>query len=60
MRATTFAELSRSLSDNPKPTGRRVKIAEVRLLAPVEPWKIVAVGLNYGWAYGQGAAIDNR
>lgn len=29
------------------PTGRSVAMAEVRLLAPVEPGKIVAVGKNY-------------
>jgi 2-keto-4-pentenoate hydratase/2-oxohepta-3-ene-1,7-dioic acid hydratase in catechol pathway len=29
------------------PTGRTLWLAEVRLLAPVEPSKIIAVGLNY-------------
>ena len=29
------------------PTGRRVPRAEVRLLAPAEPGKVIAIGLNY-------------
>jgi 2-keto-4-pentenoate hydratase/2-oxohepta-3-ene-1,7-dioic acid hydratase in catechol pathway len=33
--------------DGVRRTGRRVPLAEVRLLAPVVPSKIVAVGLNY-------------
>ena len=40
-------ELRGDLFANPQPTGRRVKLADVRLLAPVEPRKVIAVGLNY-------------
>lgn len=40
-------ELTGSLFESPKPTGRTVALAEARLLAPCEPSKIVAVGLNY-------------
>ena len=43
----TVRELSGSIFDAPKPTGRTVKAAEVRLLAPCEPSKVIAVGLNY-------------
>ena len=40
-------ELSGDLFANPTKTGRRIKLPDVRLLAPVEPRKVVAVGLNY-------------
>jgi 2-keto-4-pentenoate hydratase/2-oxohepta-3-ene-1,7-dioic acid hydratase in catechol pathway len=40
-------ELRGNLFANPQPTGRRVKLADVKLLAPVEPQKVIAVGLNY-------------
>jgi 2-keto-4-pentenoate hydratase/2-oxohepta-3-ene-1,7-dioic acid hydratase in catechol pathway len=33
--------------DNPLPTGEEVPLSEVRLLAPVLPSKVVAVGRNY-------------
>ncbi len=35
------------LVSSPTPTGRRVKLAEVRLLPPCDPKKVIAVGLNY-------------
>lgn len=40
-------ELRGDLFSNPVPTGRRVPLAQVRLLAPVVPSKVIAVGLNY-------------
>lgn len=40
-------ELSGSLFRSPTPTGRTVKLSEVKLLAPCEPRKVIAVGLNY-------------
>lgn len=40
-------ELSGSIFANPRETGRRVKLADVRLLAPCRPGKVIAVGLNY-------------
>jgi 2-keto-4-pentenoate hydratase/2-oxohepta-3-ene-1,7-dioic acid hydratase in catechol pathway len=43
----TIRELSGDLFDAPRPTGRTVRRADVRLLAPVEPGKVIAVGLNY-------------
>ncbi|MFH1574623.1 MAG: fumarylacetoacetate hydrolase family protein [Acidobacteriota bacterium] len=43
----TIRELSGGLFSAPKPTGKSVKLSEVRLLAPCEPSKVIAVGLNY-------------
>ena len=43
----TIRELSGDLFAAPKPTGRTVKLAAVKLLAPCEPKKVIAVGLNY-------------
>ena len=44
-------ETIRELKGNPfagaTPTGRSVKLAEARLLAPCQPSKVIAVGLNY-------------
>jgi len=40
-------ELRGDLFANPQPTGRSFALSEVRLLAPVEPRKVIAVGLNY-------------
>ena len=39
--------LSGTFFENPIPTGRQVNLSEVRLLAPVIPSKVVAVGRNY-------------
>ncbi|HSA54059.1 MAG TPA: fumarylacetoacetate hydrolase family protein [Gemmatimonadaceae bacterium] len=43
----TIRQLSGDLFGAPQPTGRTVRRSEVRLLAPVEPKKVIAVGLNY-------------
>ena len=40
-------ELRGSLFDAHEPSGRTYSLAEVRLLVPCEPPKILAVGLNY-------------
>jgi 2-keto-4-pentenoate hydratase/2-oxohepta-3-ene-1,7-dioic acid hydratase in catechol pathway len=40
-------ELAGNLFDRPTRTGRQVALADVRLLAPVDPAKVIAVGLNY-------------
>lgn len=40
-------ELTGDLFSNPRPTGTVVRASEVTLLAPVEPSKVIAVGLNY-------------
>jgi 2-keto-4-pentenoate hydratase/2-oxohepta-3-ene-1,7-dioic acid hydratase in catechol pathway len=43
----TIRELQGSVFNNAKPSGRTVKLAEVKLLAPAEPKKVIAAGLNY-------------
>ena len=43
----TIRELKGDLFAKPIETGRVVKLSEVRLLAPCEPSKVIAVGLNY-------------
>ena len=43
----TVRELDGSIFENAKPTGKTLKLADVHLLAPCEPSKVVAVGLNY-------------
>jgi len=43
----TIRELKGDLFAKPAPTGRTLKRAEVQLLAPCEPGKVIAVGLNY-------------
>ncbi len=40
-------QLAGDLFDMPRPTGTRVPRDQVRLLAPVRPSKVIAVGLNY-------------
>jgi 2-keto-4-pentenoate hydratase/2-oxohepta-3-ene-1,7-dioic acid hydratase in catechol pathway len=40
-------ELDRSPIEGGKPTGKTAALSAVRLLAPVEPSKVIAVGLNY-------------
>src|SRR5678816_1188186 len=40
-------ELSGGLFSNPRPTGRTARLGDVKILAPVEPSKVIAVGLNY-------------
>ncbi len=43
----TIRELKGDLFVKPVETGRVVKLPDVRLLAPCEPSKVIAVGLNY-------------
>jgi 2-keto-4-pentenoate hydratase/2-oxohepta-3-ene-1,7-dioic acid hydratase in catechol pathway len=43
----TIRELKGDLFAKPVETGRVVKLPDVRLLAPCEPSKVIAVGLNY-------------
>jgi 2-keto-4-pentenoate hydratase/2-oxohepta-3-ene-1,7-dioic acid hydratase in catechol pathway len=45
---TTIQELSGSpISGTAKPTGRKVKVAEVKFVAPADAKKVIAAGLNY-------------
>jgi 2-keto-4-pentenoate hydratase/2-oxohepta-3-ene-1,7-dioic acid hydratase in catechol pathway len=43
----TIRQLKGDLFAGPAETGQTVKLADVRLLAPCEPSKVIAVGLNY-------------
>jgi 2-keto-4-pentenoate hydratase/2-oxohepta-3-ene-1,7-dioic acid hydratase in catechol pathway len=43
----TIQELRGSIFENAEPTGRTLNLSDVRLLAPCQPAKVVAVGLNY-------------
>ena len=52
----TVRELAGDLFASPKPTGKAAKLGDVRLLAPVVPSKVIAVGLNYQTHLGQRAA----
>jgi 2-keto-4-pentenoate hydratase/2-oxohepta-3-ene-1,7-dioic acid hydratase in catechol pathway len=49
-------ELRGSLFSHPTPTGNVVPLGDVKLLAPVEPSKAIAVGLNYRSHLGDRAA----
>lgn len=40
-------ELRGDLFANPQPTGKTVKLSAVKLLPPIMPGKVIAVGLNY-------------
>jgi 2-keto-4-pentenoate hydratase/2-oxohepta-3-ene-1,7-dioic acid hydratase in catechol pathway len=51
-------ELRGDLFANPRPTGRVLKLADVQLLAPVEPSKVIAVGLNYKTHLGERPAAQ--
>ncbi len=44
---STIRELQGSIFESAKPTGRTVRLADVKLLAPAEAKKVVAAGLNY-------------
>jgi len=43
----TIRELAGDLYSDPAATGRTYRLRDVRLLAPCEPSKVIAVGLNY-------------
>lgn len=43
----TIRQLEGDLFATPTPTGRTVRLADVRLLAPVVPSKVIAVGRNF-------------
>ena len=46
-------ELRGDLFANPQPTGRTVRLSAVKLLPPVVPGKVIAVGLNYKTHLGE-------
>jgi 2-keto-4-pentenoate hydratase/2-oxohepta-3-ene-1,7-dioic acid hydratase in catechol pathway len=43
----TVRELAGSFIEGAQPTGKTARLGDVKLLAPCEPSKVVAVGLNY-------------
>jgi 2-keto-4-pentenoate hydratase/2-oxohepta-3-ene-1,7-dioic acid hydratase in catechol pathway len=47
LEGSVIRELSGDLFASPRPTGRTVPLAQATLLAPCEPKKVIAVGLNY-------------
>jgi 2-keto-4-pentenoate hydratase/2-oxohepta-3-ene-1,7-dioic acid hydratase in catechol pathway len=53
----TVRELEGHLFDNPAPTGTLLTLADVRLLPPVDPSKIIAVGRNYKSHLGERPAL---
>jgi 2-keto-4-pentenoate hydratase/2-oxohepta-3-ene-1,7-dioic acid hydratase in catechol pathway len=52
----TIRELSGDLFQSPRPTGKTVRLTDATLLAPVEPSKVIAVGLNYKSHIGESPA----
>lgn len=46
-------ELSGDLLASPRATGRTLRLDQVRLLAPIRPGKVIAVGLNYKTHLGE-------
>jgi 2-keto-4-pentenoate hydratase/2-oxohepta-3-ene-1,7-dioic acid hydratase in catechol pathway len=54
----SIRELKGDLFANPAPTGRRARLADVKLLAPCDPKKVIAVGLNYKTHLGERAAAE--
>ena len=43
----TIRELQGNVFDGAKPNGKTLKLADVKLLPPAEPKKVIAAGLNY-------------
>ncbi len=43
----TIRVLDGDLFSSPRPSGRTLRLSEIELLAPVDPPKVIAVGLNY-------------
>ncbi|MGQ0648539.1 MAG: fumarylacetoacetate hydrolase family protein [Gemmatimonadaceae bacterium] len=58
LEGASIRELSGDLFSNARPTGRRATLSSVRLLAPVEPSKVIAVGLNYKSHLGERPAAQ--
>ena len=52
----TILELSGDLFQSSRSTGKSVRLADVTLLAPVVPSKVIAVGLNYKSHIGESPA----
>ena len=55
LEAETIRELEGNVFESAKPTGRTVKLSEVKLLPPAEAKKVIAAGLNYRSHIGEQA-----
>jgi 2-keto-4-pentenoate hydratase/2-oxohepta-3-ene-1,7-dioic acid hydratase in catechol pathway len=51
----TIRELQGNVFENAKPSGRTLKMADVKLLAPADARKVIAAGLNYRSHIGEQA-----
>ncbi len=58
LRGDSIQELKQNFLESPEPTGRTVALKDVKLLAPVAPRKVFAVGLNYQSHIGSGKPSD--
>jgi 2-keto-4-pentenoate hydratase/2-oxohepta-3-ene-1,7-dioic acid hydratase in catechol pathway len=58
LEGNTIHELRGELLANPRPTGRTVPVSAARLLAPIVPGKVIAVGLNYQSHLGERPAAE--
>jgi 2-keto-4-pentenoate hydratase/2-oxohepta-3-ene-1,7-dioic acid hydratase in catechol pathway len=47
LEADTIRELQGNVFESPKPSGRTLKLADVKLLPPADAKKVIAAGLNY-------------
>ena len=47
LRGETITQLEGDLFSSPRETAKTIPLADVELLAPIEPSKVIAVGLNY-------------
>lgn len=54
----TIRELKGDLFAKATPTGRAIKMADVKLLPPCDPKKVIAVGLNYKTHLGERPAAE--
>jgi 2-keto-4-pentenoate hydratase/2-oxohepta-3-ene-1,7-dioic acid hydratase in catechol pathway len=54
----TIHQLKGNLFDDPVRTGKSVNVGEVKVLTPVEPSKVIAVGLNYKSHLGQASPAE--
>ncbi|MGI1677799.1 MAG: fumarylacetoacetate hydrolase family protein [Cellvibrionaceae bacterium] len=54
----TIEELNGDILENPKPTGKKIKLNDVKILTPIEPSKVIAVGLNYKSHIGDRSPLE--
>ena len=54
----TIHELRGNIFENPQRTGATISMADVTLLAPTDPKRVIAIGLNYRSHIGQAAPAE--